>query len=203
MASHQRTRTKTCGVCSREFRGHGNSKYCTSACINRAREDRRAISCSVCGGRMWHCSRIAESPTCQPCRRSMSGYLERVERSMPQAWLCAACGSSCSRPAVRGQRPKWCDACRKALRNRDIKVSPSERVAIYVRDSWTCWLCLDEVDRSLIGSRSEWRPSLDHVEPRAHGGLDSLSNLRLAHWWCNSVRSDGRTYSPEDFRVSS
>lgn len=29
------------------------------------------------------------------------------------AWNCALCGVSCSRPTVRGQKPKWCDPCRR------------------------------------------------------------------------------------------
>lgn len=73
---------------------------------------------------------------------------------------------------------------------------------IYERDRWTCWLCEDAVDQSLIGSHSEWRPSLDHVVCRSQGGTDDPDNLRLAHWWCNIMRNDERAYSPEDFRAA-
>ncbi|MEV1331137.1 HNH endonuclease signature motif containing protein [Micromonospora costi] len=75
-------------------------------------------------------------------------------------------------------------------------------MAIYERDGWACWLCEEPVDRHLIGTLDHWRPSLDHVIPKSQGGPDDPSNLRLAHWWCNSVRTDGRTYTEEDFRVA-
>lgn len=29
-----------------------------------------------------------------------------------QHWTCLGCGAACTRPTVRGQRPKWCDECR-------------------------------------------------------------------------------------------
>ena len=76
-------------------------------------------------------------------------------------------------------------------------------MAIYERDRWMCWLCETLVSRDLIGTRDHWRPSHDHVIPKSGGGTDDPSNLRLAHWWCNSVRSDGRAYTEEDFRVAS
>ncbi|MGX9349179.1 HNH endonuclease [Microbacterium sp. KNMS] len=161
-----------------------------------------AAACSSCGKRVWRGPGSLPNPVCQPCRRMRPGYRDRAAGSREQHWNCGACGKACSRPATRGQRPKWCDGCRRALHNRDIKVTPAERVGIYEGDGWHCWLCEGAVDRSLIGSASIWRPSLDHVVPRVHGGSDELDNLRLAHWWCNVARSDGRAYSPEDFRVS-
>lgn len=204
MAGTQRTRSRSCAICSSSFEGRGVAKYCSKRCVNRAREDRRAIACSQCGGRMWSSWSVAEKPTCQPCRRTIPGHFtaDRIAASEEQAWACGACGDISVRPATRGQKPKWCVKCRNALRDRGIKISVSERIAIYERDNWTCWLCEESVDRKLIRSRSQWRPSLDHITPRSKGGSDDPMNLRLAHFWCNSVLSDGRTYTPEDFRVS-
>lgn len=190
-----------CAVCGSRFSGNGNAKYCSSRCRNKYRDSRRGPHCVSCGIRMYASRTVAAQPTCQPCRRSRPAYRDRVARAQIQSWECGACGAACSRPAARGQRPKWCETCRRALQNRDIKIRPADRVAVYCRDAWTCWLCLGDVDRTLIGSYSHWRPSLDHVVPRSRGGSDALTNLRLAHWWCNSVRSDGRSYSPEAFRV--
>jgi len=33
-------------------------------------------------------------------------------------------------------------------------------------------------------------PSLDHVIPLSKGGEHSMSNARLAHTYCNSIKSD-------------
>ena len=192
---------KDCATCSSQFSGNGNSRYCSPKCLNRAREARRAVPCTICGSDMYKSSRISTAPTCQPCRRARPGYRDRIQQGKDQHWTCGDCSAACSRPASRGQKPKWCDTCRRALQNRDIKIKPSARVSVYERDAWVCQICADPVDRSLIGSHSHWRPALDHVLPRSRGGSDDLSNLRLAHWWCNSALSDGRTYSPEDFRV--
>lgn len=193
--------TVECSMCATVFSGHANAKYCSARCRNRYRESRRGPSCVSCGKKMWASHSQSAEPMCHPCRRKRPGYV--VRNVVPiQSWTCRGCGRECSRSTVRGTRPKWCDSCRRLISNRDIKVSMSVRVGIYERDHWMCWLCRDDVDRTLIGSMSPWRPSLDHVVPRAQGGSDDPDNLNLAHWWCNSARSDGRSYSPEDFRVS-
>jgi 5-methylcytosine-specific restriction endonuclease McrA len=37
----------------------------------------------------------------------------------------------------------------------------------------------------------KWRPTFDHIRPRAKGGRDEAENLRLAHAHCNRVRGVG------------
>ena len=41
-------------------------------------------------------------------------------------------------------------------------------------------------------------PTFDHIVPKAHGGEDTLENLRLVHRVCNSIRGDaeGLTRTP-------
>lgn len=41
-------------------------------------------------------------------------------------------------------------------------------------------------------------PTIDHLVPRSKGGSNALSNLRLAHKWCNSTRG---TMPVETFRA--
>jgi hypothetical protein len=38
--------------------------------------------------------------------------------------------------------------------------------------------------------RGNWAPSIDHLTPVNQGGSHTLSNVRIAHRWCNSVRQD-------------
>lgn len=162
------------------------------------------LPCCDCGELMWRgrTSAPAGRARCQPCRRKDPKYRVR-DRSAGRVeqWDCMACGVACSRPATKGQRPKWCEECRQIRVSSGRWIPVQVRRAIYDRDAWTCGICLESVDRGLIGSDSLWRPALDHIVPRSAGGSNEPDNLRLAHWWCNSTLNDGRTYSVEDFRV--
>ena len=164
-------------------------RYCSRRCENRAREQRRKTPCSVCAEPMTRNSRslpIGEA-VCRSCR--VRRALRRPESVT--SWACEGCGVLCSRPPTKGQTPKWCDECRK-LRSTAVNIQLSRRLAIYERDGWVCQICLVPVDRSFIGTTSLQRPSLDHKLPRSFGGSDEDENLRLAHFLCNAVRSDGR-----------
>ncbi len=167
------------------------------------------VPCSQCGKLCWPSKRSGDSnytpPTlhlCNPCRRERTTYRPKNKRilGIVETWECRGCGAECSRPSTKGQRPKWCEECRRLKLASGHWISVQTRLAIYESDEWTCWLCEESVDRALIGTRSPWRPSLDHVIPKSRGGSHNPANLRLAHVWCNSVRSDGRAYKPEDFR---
>lgn len=186
---------RACEECGESFQPPTvRSRHCSPLCRYRAREKERGFPCSTCGKQMYRSRERADVPRCLDCRRAEPSYTPPGPKPA-ESWACAVCGVECQRPATRGHRPKLCRDCR-----RTDWISASRRRAIYERDGWMCWLCEEPVDPSLIGSRDQWRPSLDHVIPRAFGGDSSEENLRLAHVWCNAVRSDGR-HSPEVFRV--
>jgi 5-methylcytosine-specific restriction endonuclease McrA len=53
-----------------------------------------------------------------------------------------------------------------------------------------CWLCGIPIDYQ-APARTRWSYSTDHVIPRNHGGsLLDPTNLRPAHYGCNSARHD-------------
>ncbi len=53
-----------------------------------------------------------------------------------------------------------------------------------------CGICGKPVDKKLKYP-NKWAPTIDHIKPIARGGDPSaLSNLQLAHWWCNRQKSD-------------
>lgn len=66
-------------------------------------------------------------------------------------------------------------------------ISFKRRVSLYERDSWTCWLCNEPVDRGADYNANR-APSLDHVIPRSQGGTHDDNNLRCAHRICNGKR---------------
>lgn len=86
--------------------------------------------------------------------------------------------------------------------NRWFYVSDARRRGIYERDGWICQLCFDPVDASLSG-RDLWGATLDHVRCRSWSETPdhSSQNLRLAHRWCNSLRSNEHGgWTAEDMR---
>ncbi|WP_228517121.1 HNH endonuclease [Curtobacterium sp. VKM Ac-1376] len=57
------------------------------------------------------------------------------------------------------------------------------------RDGTVCGICATQVDMALAFP-DVMRKSVDHVIPRANGGLDVPSNLQLAHLRCNASKSN-------------
>ena len=90
----------------------------------------------------------------------------------------------------RSGEPGICKQCKRVLGYK-IAVSRAERLALYERDKWTCWLCAEQVDPSLHPN-DRMAATLDHVLPRSLSLFpdDSPQNLRLAHRVCNSARKD-------------
>ncbi len=56
------------------------------------------------------------------------------------------------------------------------------------RDGWSCHLCGELIDPTQTVP-GDWAPTIDHIVPVSAGGEHTLSNVRLAHFWCNSIRS--------------
>lgn len=218
-------RYRTCVQCGALFDGHGGRKTCSTVCAEgrmRSWENSASdvwkgkprIPCSECGGATGWADlpsareramkgNSGRGPVCNPCRRSRPGYKPRVSgrrKDRTEENVCERCDEVWTRPVTKGQRPKYCPDCRGDYR-RWIPIAV--RRGVYERDSWVCGICLEHVDEGLIGSKSPWRPSLDHVVPRSEGGSDEPENLRLSHFWCNGVLNDGRAYSDDDFRIAS
>lgn len=154
---------KPCRYCSTSFPAKSNaSLYCSQRCTWRWHDRANGV-------------RIAADILAQPRE-------------------CTHCGASFNHVAIN--RTHCSDLCRELARKaRGVSlhhgwISKAERLAIYQRDDYTCWLCGDLVDMTANGKTDDWAPSLDHVVPRSKGGAHDESNLKTAHRWCNSVRSD-------------
>lgn len=81
-----------------------------------------------------------------------------------------------------------------------FKISRSVRLQIYADAGWVCQLCQCPT-RSNEDSNHPRYPTLDHIVPRAHGGSDSLENLRLACRQCNITRGARVDWVPELMEV--
>lgn len=90
------------------------------------------------------------------------------------------------------------------------KVTPTKRqreaiprntkLYVYERDGWTCHLCGGAINKMLLGSSSDWGPSVDHITPHYAGWVDSRDNLCAAHRWCNVARGASDEWEPVSMR---
>lgn len=62
------------------------------------------------------------------------------------------------------------------------------RAQLRARDGDLCCWCRKPILFGLQGF-TPWNPTIEHIVQRRYGGTLDLSNLRLAHYWCN-VRRD-------------
>lgn len=137
---------------------------------------------------------------CPECERAVRDYMReytaRVKerdgltptekiRGVAPTVDCTQCGKVMHRP--RTETPT-CKPCRQRAK-RAVYVPAKVRLSIYDRDEWTCQICSEPVEPGLPSS-SPWQATLDHIVPRSKGGSDEVGNLRLAHRYCNAVRSN-------------
>ena len=81
---------------------------------------------------------------------------------------------------------------RKRARKYNVDYEPIQPRYIYERDNWTCHLCGERVHKSHPKDGYDpLGPSLDHIIPMSKGGAHIKSNVALAHFICNSIKSDG------------
>lgn len=152
--------------------------------------------CEVCGKRMANLGYRQKrcSTSCKWKAVTIRNGGKTAEQWMAELRECARCGDTFQHLATT--RLHCSDLCRELARKERGAVlhhgwiSKAEREAIYDRDGHTCWLCNEKVDMTGDLKYGNWSPSLDHIIPRSKGGTHDASNLRTAHRWCNSIRSD-------------
>ena len=78
-------------------------------------------------------------------------------------------------------------SARSFAKRRAVKLSVQHedwtRIEIAERDSWSCYLCGDAIQRDVL--------HIDHLIPISKGGEDAPRNLAAAHQWCN-LRKNAR-----------
>lgn len=135
--------------------------------------------------------------------RRQRGVLDRelicVECASPfvSSWPKAHyCSQACSRRASHRRTrhtPVGRLRRRSAKRRADCRkrgatlVYPYSRDAVFDRDGWLCWLCERAVDATAVVPDHD-APTIDHVVPLSRGGADTVDNVRLAHFICNTRR---------------
>ncbi len=97
------------------------------------------------------------------------------------------CSTECSKQMKKKQ--KKLQIKRRRLRQRNNFIHDVDPLVVYERDNYTCQLCLKHVEMH-TKAPSKFAPTLDHTIPLALGGAHSYQNIKLAHFICNSTKSD-------------
>jgi 5-methylcytosine-specific restriction endonuclease McrA len=158
------------------------ARYCSPGCWHHAKHAAHAQVALVTEP-LWRSPRPQPVTVLKPLRRRWYG----ARCPMCFAWFVSDnprdqnCSPRCGRRAEKDKR--------RAL-ERNAFVAPVNRTQVYERDQWTCQLCGDPVARAEVVPHPQ-APTIDHVLPLARGGTHEPSNVQLAHYLCNSIKSDG------------
>jgi 5-methylcytosine-specific restriction endonuclease McrA len=112
------------------------------------------------------------------------------------------CSSKCSvehKATMRRKRSKIRNdrygQARQRAKDAGALVHHVERIKIFERDKFKCWICGNKTDKNSIGKCFDNSPTLDHVQPLAYGGSHTANNLKTACFKCNSVRQHRDTFN--------
>lgn len=193
-----------CVGCGGKFEGQAGKMYCGDKCKYRAKT---RIPCTRCKGPTgWTAGQRPRTgkAICRPCRSAVAvcpgrpGVARRDTAADPfDVWTCGYCGLGCKRPAVKGQRPKWCSAqCganaawnRRRAREKAAFVEDVSPAAVFAADGYRCHLC-DQMTDPLERVPHPKAPTVDHVVPLAKGGTHERANCRTACFRCNCGKQD-------------
>lgn len=128
--------------------------------------------------------------------------------------VCRECGKVFTVRQLRESNPWYfsdsptfcCNECSKRYHRRNSRHRRREHLVcgdgvsltqLIDRDEGICYLCGKPVDKNDFNITDDgWfvagpsYPSVDHVVPLARGGINDMSNARLAHCRCNALKSD-------------
>lgn len=172
---------KVCSVCGKEFIDYGKGKvYCSSKC--RREKARKELEEQA---KEKHADKKIK---CKECGKTFIKKYGDKRRKY--------CSNECQEKAYR-KTPGYKAAKRRRRYKRRMRknngiVEKFSREEIFKRDNWTCQICGEPVDPSLEYP-DLMSASIDHIVPLSKGGNHTKRNVQLAHFICNSRKSDGGT----------
>lgn len=209
-----------CYVCGCTFtpRDYGPlPRFCSQRCRDQMKVQRaqsrppRAYECRSCGATIL-VRTTGPRALCDRCRELGPSVAVVLLRQRAERYVCAGCASPFERRPTKGQRPRWCPDCasgrgwkranpgsrlrsdakrRAAMRIEAETFAPEE---IFERDGWRCQIpgC-SQRSRRIRQDKTfphPLSPSIDHIIPVSEGGHHLRTNVRAAHFGCNSGRGN-------------
>lgn len=208
------------GFKGRRQRLNGALTYCSNTCRQKAQslsiEQRvgkvyKLTACAECGTEFvtpFAQTKVCPSKVCfrraraRMSREYWAAHYEPVPRR-DRLVDCAGCGEPFLRPAYSVAK-KWCGPCKKwaisdswhrrrdRLKNGDLPSRDSlvaVRRELYEQANGICQLCGTPVLPLMIAP-DPMSATIDHIIPLAKGGRHTRDNIQLAHFICNSRKSD-------------
>jgi 5-methylcytosine-specific restriction endonuclease McrA len=203
-----------CKWCALEFLSANTGApklWCSSKCAHLGNKQKRGGTifgnCNICGSQFLYgkkklycsaeCSKLGNLIKSREHYRTVTALLEKPATRMK---TCGWCNTDMEVPFSYTGTRAYHEHCRvQALRRRNKNKSNKRQNArtdvqirfdeIAKRDLGVCHICREDVNLSLPRT-SRMGATLDHVVPIAKGGLDSVDNVRLAHWICNIRKGD-------------
>lgn len=200
-----------CQNCGREFyprrRGSGTdaNRFCSRECAWAAARTGKDDwthwwfkDCSVCGSRFmtrYKTALICRERNCQRERLRRNAKQNYVPKREPHPC------HDCAVATVYGHQ-RLCAECSRRHRRRfkadrnnprrrahkaNVVYTSVPRSAIVSAHGTRCWICRERIDMAAKAPAPS-SFSVDHVVPLALGGWHDLTNLRPAHFRCNSLR---------------
>ncbi|WP_409229186.1 HNH endonuclease [Gudongella sp. SC589] len=145
---------------------------------------------------------------------------ERIEKKERlKGFVCDECGTSFNAVNVN---QKYCSVeCSNKRDNRIKDINRRTRLKenggvdwsisltkLIKRDKNRCHICgskcnkndytMDELNNFIVGADY---PSIDHVIPVSKGGTHTWDNVKLAHHYCNSIKSNNEVYEDREERL--
>jgi 5-methylcytosine-specific restriction endonuclease McrA len=134
---------------------------------------------------------------CHPCKKQRAR--ERNRRDAERLNAEGRCRYDRTREARRITVAKWERSnpdkrIEYRHRHRALKAlavsEPYMLSEVIAKTESLCHLCGKEVDLDLTGRDQPMRKSVDHIVPLSKGGDDTLANVALTHFRCNSAKGN-------------
>jgi predicted nucleic acid-binding Zn ribbon protein len=174
---------KTCLACNKEFQTKKDQKFCSTECREATNKNKRIDK---------YVSNLNKNYKCKVCNKKFKSEYKNMKRS----FCCEECEieykrikKRAFRKTTKGKEEKHNWNTKRRLKNKSQFVEKVNRKEIYERDKWICQLCGCKVDKR-IKYPHIMSASLDHIIPIAEGGTHESKNCQLAHFICNSKKSN-------------
>lgn len=195
----------SCQFCSREcafeYQGRDARHKRRSKRIRRCKECKKIFL--IVGHNLAYCS-----DDCRQAAKERQIRAATKRRFVVESKACKNCGtlfetaykgdkSFCSKECRERYLKEYKHTCNRRRLDGKIIDSDITLMKLSARDNGVCQLCGQPVDWSdyiidkngafIVGKNY---PSVDHIYPISRGGLHAWDNVQLAHFSCNSVKSD-------------